>query len=390
MKILFVYSSPIDYVRGGIQKVTYNMAVQFKDTGHEVLFLSFSKGNSMMTRSGFPQFFVPNVTTPACDENVQYMTDFVAREKIDVVINQAGMSHEILWVLSKTKRNCQFVFISCIHNSIFGGVENYDRTHGFQLQKVHLAFLAPLFRQTWMKSLLCGLYIIKNRQFYRCLCDTSDDVIVLTEAMCHEMIRMTGRKNPNVRMIPNGTIIPNINLSTMEKEKSFLYVGKLDYGYKRVDMLLPIWKRFSQKHSDWRLFIIGGGEVEGDLKNRVKKENIINIQFEGWKEVTDYYRKAAGLLLTSCSESFGMVLVEAMSYGVIPFAYDAFEQIHEIIDDGINGFLAPDNDPDRMASLMSYTIEHPDIAETVAQNAINKSNQFDSKIIVAKWLELIQ
>lgn len=43
--------------------------------------------------------------------------------------------------------------------------------------------------------------------------------------------------------------------------------------------------------------------------------------------------------MASAFEGFGLVLVEAMSYGVVPMAFNSFSNCSDIIDDDKNGIL---------------------------------------------------
>jgi glycosyltransferase involved in cell wall biosynthesis len=48
--------------------------------------------------------------------------------------------------------------------------------------------------------------------------------------------------------------------------------------------------------------------------------------------------------MTSTAEGWGMVLTEAQQMGVPVVAMDSFGALHDIIEDGYNGRIVPNND----------------------------------------------
>lgn len=55
-------------------------------------------------------------------------------------------------------------------------------------------------------------------------------------------------------------------------------------------------------------------------------------------------------VMTSLTESFGLVLIEAQSYGLPCIAYDCAQGAKEIIEDGVNGILIRDYSRERMVN----------------------------------------
>jgi len=49
-------------------------------------------------------------------------------------------------------------------------------------------------------------------------------------------------------------------------------------------------------------------------------------------------------MMTSRFEGWPMVLMEAMQMGVVPVVYNSFESLSDIVVDGENGYIIPNND----------------------------------------------
>lgn len=97
----------------------------------------------------------------------------------------------------------------------------------------------------------------------------------------------------------------------------------------------------------WRYDIVGDGAQRAELQRQVQEAGLTDrIVFHGFQPNPEsWYRQADLLLMPSRSESFGLVLVEAMSYGVPCLAMKAdgvrYRNVHEeILEPGHSGLLA--------------------------------------------------
>lgn len=123
-------------------------------------------------------------------------------------------------------------------------------------------------------------------------------------------------KNTKVIYIPNFTEKISNEISSLQS-KQLISVGRLD-KVKCFDDLIDIFNIFQKFHSDWVLHIIGDGPEKQNLQNK-----IIELQLEdkiflcGTKLKNDLemeYLNSSIYLMTSLTESFGLVLVEAASF----------------------------------------------------------------------------
>ena len=115
------------------------------------------------------------------------------------------------------------------------------------------------------------------------------------------------------------------------------------------------------------------------------------ITFHGFTNPTEYYKSAPILCMTSNYEGFPMVLVEAMQYGSVPYAFDSFPSLYDIINDGINGVIVPAFDEDSYAKkVMSYLSQPIEKMSIISANAIRKSKTFDINAIGGRWIELFE
>ena len=146
----------------------------------------------------------------------------------------------------------------------------------------------------------------------------------------------------------------------------------------------------AQRFSDWKLRIVGYGEDEGYYRRLTKKLNLQNVSFEGKKDPFEYYRTASLFMMTSAHEGFGIVLLEAQQMGAVPIAFDSFATVHDIITDGVNGFLVQDGDIQAYASKMQTLMDDAGMRKQMAEAGIQMLDRFSVENITQKWNDLFE
>ena len=116
-----------------------------------------------------------------------------------------------------------------------------------------------------------------------------------------------------------------------------------------------------------------------------------DVIFSGRKEnILDVIRTMDILVVASRIESFGRVVIEAMSVNT-PVVAVSSGGIPEIIEDGINGFLVPSNTPEKLASVLRPLLQDRRRADVAALNAKGTvKKRFDINIQVKKITGLIE
>jgi len=110
-----------------------------------------------------------------------------------------------------------------------------------------------------------------------------------------------------------------------------------------------------------RLVIFGEGPLENELRAYARQAGIGDaVLFPGYvNDPQACYAVADLFVLSSTSEGFGNVLVEAMEAGIPVVSTDAPHGPREILDDGRYGTLVPVGDASAMAAAMAEMLDHP-------------------------------
>ena len=94
--------------------------------------------------------------------------------------------------------------------------------------------------------------------------------------------------------------------------------------------------------------------------------------------------------MTSFHESFGLVLIEAQSYGIPTLAFDSASGPKEIIEEGKNGFLIANRNKEQMANRINELIEKEELRQKMGQIAREKSEQYRMENVETIWYNFIE
>lgn len=155
-------------------------------------------------------------------------------------------------------------------------------------------------------------------------------------------------------------------------------IGRLE-RIKAYDILiiafhefLNICKARNEKISKLKLVIIGDGKERESLEKLGEKLGIRNsIHFLGFKtDAWKFYKSFDCFAISSLSEGLSIALLEAMSFGLpIISTHKNFNEPHDVIKEGINGFLVKSKDHITFAKKLFFIYKNKKI-----RNDMHKEN----------------
>lgn len=191
--------------------------------------------------------------------------------------------------------------------------------------------------------------------------------------------------------------IPNsINFFPQEKAKleteNLISIGRLSHEKGYLD-LIDIFKELHQKYPDSKLNIIGDGpdrkKIEKKIRDNKLEDYIILHGFQEKEYINKYLEKSSVYIMTSYTESFGLVLLEAFAYGIPCVAYSSAEGANEIISDNWDGYLIKDRDKNKMIKRVCELLSNRNRRLIMGANGIKKAQEFNTQKTKQKWIEII-
>ena len=194
------------------------------------------------------------------------------------------------------------------------------------------------------------------------------------------------------------TYIPNIldsvpqHLAKLE-EKRLVSVGRLSKEKGYLD-LLKIYSVLSKKYPDWTLDIIGDGAEKEVLKQYIKEHNLTDKVtlhgFQGKDYIDKILNKSSIYLMTSYTESFGIVLIEAMSHGLPCIAFSSAEGAKELIDSGRNGYLIKNRNYSAYIQKVDDLINDLEMRKKIGKNGRKSIHKYRGEEVIKKWINIIE
>ena len=197
-------------------------------------------------------------------------------------------------------------------------------------------------------------------------------------------------QNCNAFYIPNPLSFFDERFSDLE-QKTVINIGRLTSD-KRQDLLLNIWKKITVNHQDWKLKLVGKGELKEQLIQIIKEYNLqksVEI-IDPIKNVEDLFLNSSIFAFTSKYEGFGMVLAEAMSYGVPCICFDIPSGPRDIIENHIDGFLIEDNNIENYTSKLELMMTDDKKRKEMGKNAKQNIQRFLDTKIETQWNNLLE
>ena len=392
LNILFLTYHEVTPQKGGIERMT-DVVV-----------------NDLLNREGFycySAYYYPNelehtiFSDKLCLEwgnEYKQLARFVADNKINVLVNQ--QIYTLSNILTKLNQYYSVRYIYFQHDrtavDLLPAVSYYwyAATHGNDKQKKFI-FLT--------RFLISPLYVLMRRFYYwysfRNIYRNADTIILLSRYFIPVFLKSIGFSTDRqqfIRIINNSITLPIVSTPENIDNKHYevLIVSRLTEDRKRISLAIKIWWLYQQRYDEakkWILRIVGDGEYALDYRRLVREKNIPNIIFEGQVDDTvQFYHKASAFIMTSDAEGWGLTLMEAQQMGVVPIAFDSYESIHEIIQDGVNGLLVKEGNCDEFVRKLHDLLSNDGKRRRMAVSGLDVVNRFSVDKMMKQWMKILR
>ena len=226
-----------------------------------------------------------------------------------------------------------------------------------------------------------GVPFLKKIQHHlkQSLGKTFSKVILLTEGNRKEW------QLNNMLVIPNPAPFETTQFSALQ-DKKIIAVGSYSFN-KGYDLLLNIWERIENDFPEWELNIYGT-DTQKNLQQLADKQHLKKINFHNpVSDIGAKYLESSIMVLPSRSEGFGMVLIEAMTFGLPVISFDCPNGPKDIISNNEDGFLIENGNTCEFAEKLKKLMMSENLRREMGKNATENVLRFSAKKIVQKWDE---
>ena len=354
MKIAMVGQFPPHF--GGVGVHIHTLSKKLVEEGHEVFVITYPH-KEIRDIDGIHVIGTKGINLPGIrglmfkNNAKKELEDLIKKEDIDII-----HGHYLF------PAGAAAVEVGNKHN-----IKTYVTAHGCDMFELYKS--KPFMRPTIKK-------VLKN----------ADGIFAVSKALRQEIIA-TGVSGiaEKTKLSWNSVDITKFSLKDDDSfKKEFglfdkpivLFVGNL-IKRKNVGALLEA-KKIAK--SDYYLVIVGDGPLSKKLRKKVEDENISDVIFTGSRtDVENIIPNCDFLVLPSFSESFGLVLIEALACEKPVIGSDV-GGISEIINDDV-GLLVNPNDVSSISNSIDKLVDDEDLRVSLSRNARNRAKDFSQVTI---------
>jgi glycosyltransferase involved in cell wall biosynthesis len=221
------------------------------------------------------------------------------------------------------------------------------------------------------------------------LCRLANNITAISNATKDALIQYENIDARRIEVIYNGIAsFPAPSSSDIERLKREFKIEPNDFiigNVARIDtnknqqLMLEAMSRITRSNTRVKLIIVGDGPQRRDLERMVIRLNIqSSVHFAGYRTDAQLFYPLFDLfLLTSRTEGTAMTLLEAMAAG-IPCIVSDVGGNPEIVLDGQNGYVIPDNDVLALVKKIGILFREPERRKEMGKNGRQRFMHFFS------------
>lgn len=200
--------------------------------------------------------------------------------------------------------------------------------------------------------------------------------------------------NSKCKCVYISNIVDNIPKRTAPlQEKRLISIGRLSEEKGFIDLLM-LYNKIEKTYPDWCLDIIGDGKEKQKLETYIRKHHLEDkVTLHGFQKkdyIDKMLQKSSIYLMTSHTESFGIVLIEAMSHGLPCIAFSSAEGAREIIDSGRNGYLINNRNFEAYIKKVEDLMNDIDTRKAIGKKARKSVKKYSGEEVIKDWYKLIE
>jgi N-acetyl-alpha-D-glucosaminyl L-malate synthase BshA len=355
---------------GGSGVVATELGIQMAKKGHEVHFITYSQPVRLDIFEPNIYYHEVNVHDYPLFEYQPYelalsskMVDTVLTEGIDILHVHYAIPHAYAAYMAKKillEKGIYIPVVTTLHGTditLVGKNPSYKPAVTFSINKSDIVTsVSQSLKENTLRS-----FVVKNK--IEVIPNFVDLSLYQKDVPCQRS-----------QIAPNG-------------EKIVTHISNMR-TVKRIPDIIDIFYRI-QNEEEAILLMIGDGPEREKAEQQAKDLGIYSkVKFLGkTTEIKKLLCMSDLFLLTSATESFGLVALEAMA-AKVPVISSNAGGIREVNVHGVTGYLATIGDVETMASYSLKLLQNPELHQEFRNNAYERAKEFSMDTIVPKYEEV--
>ena len=225
-------------------------------------------------------------------------------------------------------------------------------------------------------------------------CSRLDTLVLVSDSLRSFYKKEFKKKGYKCKCVYIPNMIDYIPLETSNLEKkNLIAIGRLSRE-KGFSDLIEIFKLVHKERPDWHLDIVGDGAEKNKIVDKIYLNKLTDyITVHGYlkrQEIDKLLNNSSIYLMTSYTESFGIVLIEAMSHGIPCIAFTSAEGANDLIINNKNGYLIEDRNFEKMKEKIIFLIDSKKERLKLGKNGRYVSYNYTSDKVKNSWNKLLK
>lgn len=173
----------------------------------------------------------------------------------------------------------------------------------------------------------------------------------------------------------------------IHEDKVVLSVGRF-IPCKGFDILM---KAAAELDKSIGVYIVGGEPTKDYLamKNELALDNVHFIGFKTKSELAEYYAAADLFVLPTRGDVWGLVINEAMAYGLPVVTTDRCIAGLELVHNGGNGFIVPPDDSQAVADKINLILHDKQLCEDMRRASRRRIEEYTIEKMAQRHIEIL-
>jgi poly(glycerol-phosphate) alpha-glucosyltransferase len=217
-----------------------------------------------------------------------------------------------------------------------------------------------------------------------------DAMVTLTERQRDDIAARRGRTS-NMFVVPNPVDVPEPPAHRPPRDPSRVTIVARLERQKRLTHAIAAFQQVVAAVPGARLDIYGDGRERQRLQAEIESRGLTgSVVLRGFDpRASDTLWTSTAFLMTSSFEGYPLSTIESMSRGCPVVSYDIKYGPREQISDGVDGFLVPAGDVERLAQRLIELLTSPELARRMSAAATERAQRFGPRECLESWARVL-